>query len=311
MKEQNQINARSMRIYLSVLSEGSLSEVARQEGIAASSVSRTILMLEQALETQLLYRNTRAVVATDAGEVYARTFKDILEQLDCAQAKIGERRLTPGGRFRLNAPVSFGSRHIAPLVAELSTRYPDLRLELNLTDEFIDPLADSTDLIIRISPMKDSALHGRLIAKQTYHLVASPSYIENRGGVRDPIELSKHSLLAYKGKMGIQQWQFFRDEEKVLITPEPQIASDNAELLVRAAIDGAGVLLFPDWQVGELLKEGKLVKLMQDYDGYVGAPEQSIFMLYPGSKFPSLNTRVVIDFLVEKFGDQPYWKSME
>ena len=148
MKEQNQINARSMRIYLSVLSEGSLSEVARQEGIAVSSVSRTILMLEQALEIQLLYRNTRAVVATDAGEVYARTFKDILEQLDCAQTKIGEKRLTPSGRFRLNAPVSFGSRHIAPLIAELRTCYPDLRLELNLTDEFIDPLADSTDLVM-------------------------------------------------------------------------------------------------------------------------------------------------------------------
>jgi len=308
MKELNQINARSMQLFLAVLKEGSLSEVARQEGIAPSSVSRTIFLLEQALETQLLYRNTRAVVATQAGTVYAETFRQIIQQLDLAQAQVSERRQIPGGRFKLNAPLSFGLRHIAPWLRELSERYPALKVEVNLTDEYVDPLEDATDLIFRISPVKDSALHGRYIGTQGYYLVASPSYLERFGHPESPDALNQHQLLVYKGRLGPQRWCFRRGEEQVLITPEPRITSDNAEVLIRAAQDGAGILLFPDWQVGRLLKEKQFSEVLTDYVASSGTPEQSLYMLYPGSHFPSLNTRTVIDFFVEKFGSPPYWK---
>ncbi|WP_446469066.1 LysR family transcriptional regulator [Xenorhabdus stockiae] len=308
MKDLTQINARTMQIFLAVISEGCFSEVARQEGLSPSSVSRTIQLLEHSLGIQLFYRNTRAVIATDEGRLYADAFRNILRQLDDTKTLIGERRQDPGGHFRINAPISFGLRHLSPWISELSQRYPALTIELNLTDTFVDPLADSTDLLFRISSMKDSGFHGRFISDQTYYLVASPEYIEKYGAPATLEDLSKHRLLAYKGVMGTQRWLFTCGEERVQMTPETRIVSDNAELLTRAAEDGAGIILFPDWQIGELMKQKKLVEIKIDFDVSTGASEQSIYMLYPGGKYPSLNTRAVIDFFLDKFGTPPYWK---
>ncbi|WP_312606312.1 LysR family transcriptional regulator, partial [Kosakonia cowanii] len=173
MKNLSQISARSMHLFLAIVREGNLSEVARNEGLAASSLSRVVQQLEQALETQLLYRNTRAVIATDAGHIYAQTFRTMLQQLSDAQTQVGERRGEPGGRIRINAPISFGLNHIGPRISELSERYAALQIELNLNDDYIDPFADGTDLLVRIASLKNSELHGRLIAKQTCHLVAT------------------------------------------------------------------------------------------------------------------------------------------
>ncbi|PHM36284.1 LysR family transcriptional regulator [Xenorhabdus mauleonii] len=308
MKDLTQINARSMQIFLAILGEGSLSEVARREGISPSSVSRTVQLLEQALETPLLYRNTRAVSATDEGRMYADAFRNILQQLDETQTLIGERKQIPNGRFRFNAPLSFGLIHITPWVGELSNRYPELSLELNLTDDFIDPLVESTDLLLRISPMKDSGFHGRFISNQTHHLVASPEYLEKHGTPTGPEDLKKHHLLTYKGVMGPQCWSFQQGKEKIQFIPEPKIASNNAEVLTRAVEDGAGIILFPDWQINESMKQKRVIGICMDYVISTGVPDQSIYMLYPGNRYPSLNTRVVIDFFLEKFGTPPYWK---
>ncbi|VEB95708.1 D-malate degradation protein R [Cedecea lapagei] len=308
MKDLSQINARSMHLFLAVISEGSFSEVARQESLSPSSVSRTIFQLEQSLETQLLYRNTRAVVATEAGTIYAAAFREMLSQLEQAQNQIGERRQQPGGVLRFNAPVSFGLRHIAPWIAEFSERYPALRLELNLTDNYIDPLADGTDLLLRIAPMQDSSLHGRFISRQRAYLTASPAYLRRYGYPQTPEDLHHHRLLAYRGLMGLQRWYFTKGESRVQLAPEPKIISGNAEMLVKAAEDGAGIVLFPDWQISDLLRDKRLIPLMTDYTPSYSATDHSLYMLYPGSRFASLNTRTAIDFFMEKFGSPPYWQ---
>ncbi len=308
MNKLNQINVRSMQLFLAIVREGNLSEVARLESLAPSSLSRTVQQLEQALETQLLYRNTRAVIATETGLIYAETFREMLLLLSDAQTLVDERRSEPGGRIRINAPISFGLRHIAPSISELSERYPALNIELNLNDDYIDPFADSTDLLLRISSMEDTELNGRLVAKQRCHLVASPEYIKRYGSPKTPEELQQHRLLAYRGKSGLQRWRLHKGEENWQFTPAAKIVSDNAELLLQAAFDGAGILLFPDWQVGELLKRGVLVELMPGFAAAYGPVDQSVYLLYPGGKHPSLNTRAVIDFLLQKFGQPPYWR---
>ncbi|WP_342320595.1 LysR family transcriptional regulator [Kosakonia sp. BYX6] len=308
MKNLNQISTRSMHLFLAIVREGNLSEVARNEGLAASSLSRVVQQLEQALETQLLYRNTRAVIATDAGHVYAETFRTMLQQLSDAQSLVGERRGEPGGRIRINAPTSFGLRHIGPRISELSERYPALYIELNLNDDYIDPFADGTDLLLRIASLKDSELHGRLIARQTCHLVATPAYVHRYGRPLTPEDLQAHKLLAYRGKTGLQRWRFQRSENAFQFSPQAKILSDNADLLLQAARNDAGILLFPDWQVGEMLNRGELVELMPDFSASYAPAEQSLYLLYPGGKYPSLNTRTVIDFLLESFGSPPYWR---
>ncbi|MEQ4452185.1 LysR family transcriptional regulator [Kosakonia sp. YIM B13605] len=308
MNKLSQISARSMQLFLAIVREGNLSEVARNEGLAASSLSRVVQQLEQALETQLLYRNTRAVIATEAGHIYADTFRAMLQQLADAQTQVGERRDEPGGRIRINAPISFGLRHIGPKISELSERYPRLHIELNLNDDYIDPFADGTDLLLRIAALQDSELHGRLIAQQQCHLVATPAYVRRYGQPNTPEELQSHRLLAYRGKSGLQRWRFQRAEKSCQFSPQAKIVSDNAELLLQAALSDAGILLFPDWQVGEMLNRNELVALMPDFTVTYSATPQSLWLLYPGGKYPSLNTRTVIDFLLASFGSPPYWR---
>ncbi len=308
MKDLTQINARAMQVFLTILVEGNLSEVARRERLAPSSVTRILQQLEQTLGTQLLYRNTRAVTPTEDGRIYGETFRQILQQLKDTQSLVEDRRQIPGGLLRLNTPVSFGQRHISPWLAELSGLYPALNIELTLTDAFVDPLSDAADLLLRISPLKDSALHGRFIDTPVFHLAASPAYLEKNGEPLLPDDLRRHHLLVYKGVMGLQRWAFTRNGEKTQIVPESKLASNNAEMLVRAAIDGAGIVLFPDWQIGELLRNGQLISLMMDFEISSGSPEQSIYLLYPGTRYQSLNTRTVIDFFLGKFGQPPYWK---
>ena len=308
MKNLSQISARSMHLFLAVVRAGNLSEVARNEGLAASSLSRVVQQLEQALETQLLYRNTRAVITTEAGHIYAETFRTMLSQLSDAQSLVGERRAEPGGRIRINAPTSFGLRHIGPRISELSERYPSLQIELNLNDDYIDPFADGTDLLLRIATLKDSELHGRFIAKQTCHLVATPAYVRRYGQPQTPDDLPAHRLLAYRGKTGLQRWRFQCGERVSQLAVQAKIVSDNADLLLQAALNDGGILLFPDWQVGEMLNRGELVALLPDYSASYSPEEQSLWLLYPGGKYPSLNTRTVIDFLLQSFGSPPYWR---
>ncbi|MEO3738817.1 DNA-binding transcriptional regulator, LysR family [Kosakonia oryzendophytica] len=308
MKSLSQISARSMHLFLAIVREGNLSEVARNEGLAASSLSRVVQQLEEALETQLLYRNTRAVIATDAGHIYADAFRTMLQQLADAQIQVGERRDQPGGRIRINAPISFGLRHIGPRISELSERYPALNIELNLNDDYIDPFADGTDLLLRIASLKDSELHGRLIASQRCHLVATPAYLRRFGRPESPEALQQHRLLAYRGKTGLQRWRFHTGEQHYQFSPQAKIVSDNAELLLQAANNDAGILLYPDWQVGEMLNRGELVDLLPEFSPTYSAAEQSLWLLYPGGRYPSLNTRTVIDFLLASFGSPPYWR---
>lgn len=308
MKDLTHINIRAMQLFMSIMETGNFSEVARREGIAVSSVSRTLQLLEASLETQLLYRSTRAVVPTEEGRIYASAFRQILDQVSSASALVSERMNVPSGRIRFNAPVSFGIRHISPLMAELSELYPKLSIDLSLTDEFVNPLSDASDLVLRIAGMKDSALHGRFIADQNWHLAASPSYLHKYGIPEVPEDLRQHHLLVYRGHMGIPRWCFSGKEGQYNISQHPKVMSDSAESLIRMAEDGAGIVLFPDWQIGSLLKSGHLSELLMDYEVSTGEAGQSIFMLYPGSKFPALNTRTVIDYFLRKFGQPVYWK---
>jgi len=308
MNKLSQISARSMQLFLAIVREGNLSEVARNEGLAASSLSRIVQQLEEALETQLFYRNTRAVIATEAGHIYAETFRVMLAQLAEAQNRVGEQRDEPGGRIRINAPISFGLRHIGPCLSELSERYPALQIELNLSDDYIDPFADGTDLLLRIAALKDTELHGRLIAQQYCHLVATPAYLRRYGEPKNPEELQHHRLLAYRGKNGLQRWRFQQGEKQYQFLPQAKIVSGNADLLLQAVQNDAGIILYPDWQVGELLKKGELVVLMPEFSASYSATAQSLYLLYPGGKYPSLNTRTVIDFLLARFGSPPYWR---
>lgn len=309
MKDFNQITIQSLRLYVAVLDQGNFSEVARREAISPSTVSRVISQLEQALQTQLLYRNTRAVSPTESGKLLAGYARQVLVQLDLAALDLQEQDSEPGGLVRINAPVVFGQRHLAPWLPELSARHPRLNIELMQTDDFVDPLQDSVDLLIRIGVMVDSTLQARTLGYQNFCLAASPAYLARAGTPATPDDLINHSCLVFKGFAGSQRWYFRQPQSEWRSwSLQGMLTSNNAETLAQAAIGGMGLVVFPTWLIGNDLRNRTLIRVLPDYQVSTSPEPQTISALYPNSRRPSIKVRAVIDFLVEKFGSPAYWE---
>ncbi|WP_151768049.1 LysR family transcriptional regulator [Acinetobacter oleivorans] len=309
MNFSNSIDIRTLRFFISVYKAQNFSVVARKEDVSASMISRTIQQLEDALGQQLFYRNTRAITPTESGKLFFEYAKKITEQFDEAQKALQDKTVEPSGLVRINAPVFFGQRHIAPWLAGLSERYPRLLIELIQTDEFIDPLRDSTDLIFRIGTLTDSSFHARIFGTQKYHLAASPAYIAKYGTLDHPKALNDHKCLVYKGFEGPNRWLIRKPNEEWVHYPiVPLLASNNAESLMTAALNGMGIVLFPDWLIGEALKQGKLIKLLPQYEASIKPQPQHIAAIYPNVRHPPLNIRVIIDYFAEVYGETPYWQ---
>ena len=309
MDSTGSIDLRALRFFLSVFDTQNFSVVARREGVSASVVSRTILQLEDALGQQLFYRNTRAVMPTEAGRLFVDYARAIDNQFSEARQALQARSLEPSGLVRLNAPVFFGQRHIAPWLAQLSARYPLLEIELTLTDDYVDPHRTATDLIFRIGPLTDSSFHARVLGSQRYYLAAAPAYLAKHGTIATPEALSEHHCLVYRGSTGANRWLFRRRDEAWIQYPvKALLSSNNAETLLTAALDGMGMVLFPDWLTGDHLRKGNLVRLLEEYEAGINPVPQQIAAIYPHTRHPPLNVRAVIDYFVDVYGAPLYWQ---
>nr|WP_228709318.1 LysR family transcriptional regulator [Raoultella terrigena] len=231
MNEPRNISIRTLLIFIDVYEAQNFSVVARREGISASQVSRVIHQMEDALGQQLFYRNTRAIIPTESGHLFIRYARAMTGSLEEARRELNERALEPSGMVRINAPVFFGQRHVAPALPGLTERYPRLSIELTLTDDYIDPHRDPADVIFRIGALTDSSFHARVFGLQFYHLAASPDYIRRHGMPESPEDLARHKCLVYRGSSGANRWfRYFPSSRKIRlrinfsaqdISPEP------------------------------------------------------------------------------------------
>ena len=310
MFDASNINVRALLIFIEVYEAQNFSVVARRQGISASQISRVIHQLEDALGQQLFYRNTRAVIPTESGHLFIRYARAMVENVEEARRELDERSSEPSGTIRINGPVFFGQRHVAPGLAELTERYPRLNIELTLTDDFIDPHRDAADLIFRIGMLTDSTFHARIFGQQRYHLAASPAYLRKHGVPDDPATLSDHQCLVYRGSSGPNRWLVRREGENWIHYPVvARMTSNNAESLLTAALGGMGIVLFPDWLIGDRLQRGELVALLPEMACAINTEPLNIAAIYPHARHPPLNVRAVIDYYVERFGTQPYWQT--
>lgn len=310
MFDASNINVRALLIFIEVYEAQNFSVVARRQGISASQISRVIHQLEDALGQQLFYRNTRAVIPTESGHLFIRYARAMVENVEEARRELDERSSEPSGTIRINGPVFFGQRHVAPGLAELTERYPRLNIELTLTDDFIDPQRDAADLIFRIGMLTDSTFHARIFGQQRYHLAASPAYLRKHGVPDDPATLSDHQCLVYRGSSGPNRWLVRREGENWIHYPVvARMTSNNAESLLTAALGGMGIVLFPDWLIGDRLQRGELVALLPEMACAINTEPLNIAAIYPHARHPPLNVRAVIDYYVERFGTPPYWQT--
>ena len=304
----DQLSFKALRLFIAVLDHGSFSEVARREGLAPSSISRQIQLMEQALSQQLIYRHTRAVTPTEAGRLLAHHARLLLVQAEEAEQALQEQQSEPSGLVRINAPVVFGHLHLSPWIAELHRRHPKLQLDIQQTDSYVDPLVAGADLLFRIGALHDSSMQGRVVAPQRFHVAASPAYLARHGTPAHPHELLQHRCLAYKGDAGVQRW-FFRQgqDDWTPYSVRGALTGNHADTLTQAAEQGMGLVMFPSWLIGEALRRGTLVQVLSDFQVSNSLEPQQIAILWPGSRRLSVKVRAVIDFFLERFGAVPYW----
>ncbi|PWE38754.1 LysR family transcriptional regulator [Pseudomonas prosekii] len=312
------MHLKAHRYFAMVAVTGSFTATARHFRVPASSVSRFIAALEREVGQQLLYRNTRAVKLTDAGERYYLQIRDVLELLDAADEEIMGKGAEAGGLVRINAPVAFGSLHIVKLLNGLYDKYPKLTVELTVTDAYIDPIQEGADLIFRVGHLQDSGLIGRKICDQQYVLCASADYLKKHGKPSSPQDLKNHACLVYKGTGGAQRW-FFRtpgdgqsgSEDVEIIDVHGPLRSNNAQVLVEAAMAGRGIVFFPSWLFSrESFVNQQLIRLLPQWQGSVEQSPSQIHLLSPENRLRSQKVRVVWDYFLQAIGTPPYWDDL-
>src|SRR5690554_3191650 len=293
----------SMRVFVRAADAGSLSAAARHLGMSPAMASKHVNALEARLGVKLFHRTTRRLSLTEAGSNYLEACQRILPEIDEAEAAASSQRVKATGLLRMNLPLSFGSRFVAPLLPEFSRRHPEVRIELGLSDAQLDLVAGSWDLAIRIGRLADSPLQARRIGDSAMQVCAAPAYLDRRGAPRRVAELAQHNCLSYtlSPMQDGKQW-IFGEHGELRVPVGGDLLANNGDALLAAAVGGQGIIYQPHFIVGEALERGELVALELDKPVVeIGG----IHVLYPPDRRPPAKVRVMIDYLVEAFANTP------
>lgn len=298
------MDSRSLETFAEVVRRGSFAAVARDRGVSSSSVSRAIAGLERQLGVRLFQRTTRRLAATEAANVLFEEIEPVLGELEDACARAADVAARPRGTLRIAAPVSYSLRNVVPSLALFADRYPELDIDLNLTDANIDLVAERIDVAIRLGPLRDSTLVARRLATMVTRTCASPAYLEEHGRPHEPSELDRHSCLVLDMPGFTGRWRF-RDPAgaETAVDVKARLRTSNALALRRCALDGMGVVMQAEWMVSEDLASGDLIDLFPDYEASAASFDApAMWVVYPSKAYLPLKVRVFIDFLVEMMG---------
>lgn len=293
-----------MHTLRAVVEEGSFAAAARRLGISRSVVSKHIRQLETELGTHLFQRSTRRVTPTEEGLAFYQRSVSILDDVTEAMSLVAEMNATPTGTLRINAPMSFGTLHLAGAVADFASRYPDVRVELVLNDRRIDPLAEGFDITLRIArPESLTSLVVHEICRLPLVLCASPGYLKHNGRLESIDEFSKHRCLHYGYQDSGSVWRLRGPEGEISQSVYCTMWSNNGEVLRQAALKGLGIAMLPSFIVGDALQAGTLVRVLPGYQ-----PQAlTLSALYPRHRHLSAKVQKMVAFMQEKFGDESTW----
>ncbi len=297
----------AMNALVKVVASGSYAEAARRLGLTRSAVSKGVMELEQMLGARLLDRTTRRVTPTEAGLAYYERCISILAQIEETEAQVSRLHDEPKGILKVNAPMTFGTLYLGKAIADFMIRYGDLKVELTLTDRFIDPLEEGADITVRIGALVDSSLIARRIAPARLVLVASPAYLQKHGTPQMPADLINHRCLSYGHTTSMQRWHLTEKGQPISVSIGSCMSSNNGDALRDAAVRGIGITSLPTFIVGEDISAGRLQVVLPDNR----PADLTIHALYAPNRYLAAKTRVFIDFLIERFGKNPSWDSFE
>lgn len=282
----------AMTAFVAVCEAASLTRAARKLGLSPSVMSRQIAALETRLGTRLFHRTTRSISLTDAGHRFLDRARRVLADLEEAEEAAQDEKAAPRGRLSVTAPVIFGRLHVAPLLARFAERYPQVTIDLHLSDRFLNLVEEGHDLAVRIGHLPDSQLVARRFGETRRALVATPAYLARTGIPLHPEDLARSGVIAFAPAAQSFEWSF-AGGAKVRVTP--RLVVNNGDTAIAWALAGAGIARVLYYQVREAIREGRLVEVLQPF-----APEpMPIHVVYPSARLLPGKVRGFLDLVAE------------
>jgi len=282
-----------MVIFFHVVDTQSFSAAARKLGIARSAVSRHIALLEKSIGVRLLNRTTRSLSLTEVGETYYRSCARIVAEADNATRRVSQLQDEPVGMLKVAAPVSLGSRLVAPVVQEFMEQHEAINVELILDDRIVDMVQEGIDVSIRVGWLKDSNLVAKKLCDWNRYLCASPGYIERHGRPKTLAQLADHEWVIFTLLPTPFHWTFTKNKREETIQIKGRLKTNNADAVRTLLLQGAGIAALGDFLVGEDIKAGRLEQLLPDYDcGGAG-----MYAVYQDRHYQQAKVRLFIDYI--------------
>ena len=292
-----------MGVFERVAERGSFAGAAQDVGLSSSAVSKLITRLELRLGVRLINRTTRRLALTTEGEIYLRRAHEILGAIEAAEFEIASARTSPRGHLRVHALPVLAVEHLGPALPEFFSRHPRITFDLLLTNRVVDPVGENVDIALRTGNLSDLTLVARKIADLTQVICASPKYLASHGKPTHPRDLVHHSCLSLIRGPEPSPWSFRIDGHVVPVDIKRRLSSDSADLLVRLAVEGAGIVRLGEIAVASAIQKGLLVPLLQDAHEPENYP---LWALMPPGRQRALKVKVFLEFLVERFGPAPW-----
>ena len=293
-----------MEAFIRVVGAGSFSAAARAMKLSPSAVSKLMSRIESQLGVRLVDRSTRQLKLTPEGEIYYNHCVKIVSDIEEAEHAVMAHLDQPRGRLRVNSTMGVGVHQILPVVPEFLSRFPQIELDLSLSDEVVDLIEEQAEVAIRVGPLQDSSLKARKICDNRRVVVAAPSYLEEHGIPRHPDDLLHRNCLTYNLRSTLNEWPFMVDDAVRQITVKGNFRGNSGETLRQLAVGGAGIARLGWFQVGEDVKQGRLVPLLEEFHA---GEHQGVFAVFFGARHTSVRVRCFVDFLVEKLGRVQPW----
>lgn len=291
-----------MRVFTAVVDAGSFVAAADATGMSRPAVSRHVAELEARLGVRLLHRTTRRLSLTDEGEIFHARCRELLAEVEEAEAEITSRAGQASGLLKVNVPVSFGVLHLAPLWPRFMSANPAVTLDVALSDRIVDLVDEGFDLAVRIARLPSSSLISRRLTSTRMILCASRAYLREHGVPDHPSQLVDHTVLAYSLLAMGENWEFDGPDGHVSVKVSPRMRTNSGDTCRAAALQHAGVVLQPSFLVGEDLRSGALVEVLPGYR----SAELGVYAVYPSRKHVSPKVRLLIDFLARAFRARPW-----
>lgn len=285
-----------MAAFVEVARQGSLSGAARALELTPSAISRIVGRIEARLGVRLLVRTTRSLRLTAEGENYVRAARRILADIAETESAIAD-QASPRGRVRISMASAHGRMSVLPLLGEFTARYPGIVLDIELSDEIADIVGGRADVAIRFGPLADSPLTARRLGETGRTVIASPAYLNRHGTPRTPADLTAHNCLDFSFRRIEPGWPFREDGRDYILPVSGNITANNGETLVQLALDGLGITRVGNFHIDDMLADGRLVALLEDFNPHDRELIHAVFI--GGANMPA-RVRVLVDFLAEK-----------